>query len=400
MSSTLAPVRHEVPSAQSIPLKLVDTQPEAPFHFNNHDELMAFDVANHSWRETLAKSFKTDKDLAKVLHGIRPVDEEVYDVIAARVTPYVAQLMDKNDPACPIRLQYVPEQDELHVAPHEMGDQLAEDDMMPEGTSLVHRYPNRVLFLVHNICGAYCRHCTRKRMVSDPLNVIDMARIRRSVEYLRDHPEVQDVLLSGGDPLLLTDSKLDEILSMIRQARPDLKILRIGSRLLAQLPTRVTPELVDVLVKNRVTLINTQVNHPREITPLFIERTGMLRRAGVMLGNQSVLIKGVNDDVAVMRDLVMDLVSNGIRPYYVYSMDPAPGNSKFMVSYDRMLEIYHGIRGWVSGPAIPTFIVDGIGGLGKMPVQPEYVKKVEQDGQTKLMATNFEGRTADVSFLL
>lgn len=381
-----------------IPLKLVDTHPT--YHFNNHDELMAFDVADHSWRETLAKSFQSDKDLAKVLQGVRPVEDEVYKVIAARVTPYVAQLMDKNDPACPIRIQYVPEQDEMNIAPHEMGDQLAEDDMMPEGTSLVHRYPNRVLFLVHNICGAYCRHCTRKRMVSDPLNVIDMARIRRSVEYLRDHPEVQDVLLSGGDPLLLTDSKLGEILSMIREARPDLKILRIGSRLLAQLPTRVTPELVNVLVENRVTLINTQVNHPKEITPLFIKHTGMLRRAGIMLGNQSVMIKGVNDSVEVMRDLVMDLVSNGIRPYYVYSMDPAPGNSKFMVSYDRMLAIYHGIRGWVSGPAIPTFIVDGIGGLGKMPVQPEYVQKVEQEGETKLIATNFEGRTADVSYLL
>ncbi|TKB48873.1 KamA family radical SAM protein [Ferrimonas sediminicola] len=398
MSTNTAEKQSSTPSRKAIPLTLIE--PTSPQHFANRSDLMSFDVSAHPWRETLAKSFKTDRDLAKVLQNVRPVDQQVYQVIAARVTPYIAQLMDERNPNCPIRIQYVPEQDELNVAPHEMGDQLSEDDMMPEGTSIVHRYPNRVLFLVHNICGAYCRHCTRKRMVSDPLNVISMERIRRSVDYLREHPEIQDVLLSGGDPLLLTDGKLDQILSMIREARPDLKILRIGSRLLAQLPTRVTPELCEVLVKNRVTLINTQVNHPKEITPLFQERIAMLRHSGIMLGNQSVLMKGVNDDVQVMRDLVMDLVANGIRPYYVYSMDPAPGNSKFQVSYDRMLEIYHGIRGWVSGPAIPTFIVDGIGGLGKMPVQPEYVRKVQDGEQTRLEATNFEGRSADVSYLL
>ncbi|MCF1426851.1 MAG: KamA family radical SAM protein [Shewanella sp.] len=381
-----------------IPLTLVSDC--SPKDFKDYQALMAFDVANTPWRETLARSFKTDKQLARVFSNINPVDDEVYQVIAARITPYIAQLMDQEDPACPIRLQYVPEQDEMDVAPHELGDQLAEDDMMPAGTSIVHRYPNRVLFLVHNICGAYCRHCTRKRMVSDPLNVISMDRIRQSVAYLQAHPEIEDVLLSGGDPLLLTDDRLDTILSMIREARPDLKILRIGSRLPTQLPTRITPELCRVLVKNRVTLLNTQVNHPKEITSLFIKHMTMLRNSGIMLGNQSVLIKGVNDDVDVMRELVMSLISNGIRPYYVYSMDPAPGNSKFQVSYDRMLEIYHGIRGWVSGPAIPTFIVDGIGGLGKMPVQPEYVRKETKEGETRLMATNFEGRSADVSFLL
>ncbi|WP_028865071.1 KamA family radical SAM protein [Psychromonas aquimarina] len=379
-------------------LKLVKNKEEDKFA--DYQSLMDFDVTSRPWRETLAYSFKTDKQLAKVFHNINPVDSEVYKVIAARITPYIAQLMDKDDQACPIRIQYVPEQNEMDVAPQEMGDQLGEDAMMPEGTSIVHRYPNRVLFLVHNICAAYCRHCTRKRMVSEPLNVISIERIRNSVEYLREHPEVQDVLLSGGDPLLLTDDKLDHILSMIREARPDLKILRIGSRLPTQLPTRITPELCQVLVKNRVTLLNTQVNHPKEITPLFKKHMAMLRTSGIMLGNQSVLIKGVNDSVEVMRDLVMELISNGIRPYYVYSMDPAPGNSKFQVSYNRMLEIYHGIRGWVSGPAIPTFIVDGISGLGKMPVQPEYVSRQEIDGESKLIATNFEGRSTDMTFLL
>ena len=381
-----------------IPVVRIDTSNNAPFA--SRPALLDYDVANLPWREVLAKSFKTDRQLSQVFENIRPVDSAVYKVIAARITPYIAQLMDKSDPKCPIRIQYVPEQDEMNVVEHELGDQLAEDDMMPEGTSIVHRYPNRVLFLVHNICGAYCRHCTRKRMVSDPLNVISMDRIRKSVDYLREHPEVQDVLLSGGDPLLLTDDKLDQILSMIREARPDLKILRIGSRLPTQLPTRVTPELCAVLVKNNVTLLNTQVNHPKEITPLFINHMSLLRNSGIMLGNQSVLIKGVNDDIKTMQQLVMELVSNGIRPYYVYSMDPAPGNSKFQVSYERMLEIYHGIRGWVSGPAIPTFIVDGIGGLGKMPIQPEYVSKQNVDGKSKLFATNFEGRTADVSYLL
>ncbi|MFT6347932.1 MAG: lysine 2,3-aminomutase [Psychromonas sp.] len=237
-------------------------------------------------------------------------------------------------------------------------------------------------------------------MVSDPLNIISINRIYNSVEYLRQHSEVQYVLLSGGDPLLLTDDKLDQILSMFREARPDLKILRIGSRLPAQLTTRITAELCQVLVKNHVTLLNTQINHPKEITPLFVEHMALLRNSGIMLGNQSVLIKGVNDNVEVMGDLVMEPISNDIRSYYVYPMDPAPGNSKFQVSYDRMLEIYHGIRGWVSGPTISTFIVDGIGGFGKMPVQPEYVRKQESNCGTKLIATNFEGCSVDRTFLL
>lgn len=383
---------------KDIPLTLIENSKIQTFA--SYDELMDFDIASIPWQQALSHSFKNDKQLAKVFENIKSVDKGVYKVIAARITPYIAQLMDEKDPRCPIRVQYVPEQDEMDIASHEMGDQLSEDSMMPQGTSLVHRYPNRVLFLVHNICGSYCRHCTRKRMVSDPLNIISMERIEQSVEYLKQHTEIEDVLLSGGDPLLLNDEKLDEILSLIRQARPDLKILRIGSRLPAQLPTRITSSLCEILRKNRVTLLNTQVNHPKEMTPLFVKHITMLREAGIMLGNQSVMIKGVNDDINVMRELIMELISHGIRPYYVYSMDPAPGNSKFQVSYERMLEIYQGIRGWVSGPAIPTFIIDGIGGLGKMPIQPEYIQKHSANGKTTLVATNFEGKQADISYLL
>lgn len=359
-------------------------------------------MSNLGWKQVLAGSITNPNDLHKHLNNVKQVPDNFTDTLGMRITPYLLDLMDKDDPNCPIRLQYVPDPDEMTVAIHEMGDQLGEDHDMPEGTSLVHRYPNRVLFLVHNICGSYCRHCTRKRMVSDPTAHVNKQRIRASIEYIGAHPEVEDVLLSGGDPLLFTDDFLDWVLSEIRRVRPDLKILRIGTRLPVQLPHRLDDNLAEILWKNQVTHLNVQVNHPKEITPFFRSQVrNFLRKSGVLLGNQTVLLKGVNDSVEVMRELCMELASMSIRPYYVYSMDPAPGNYHLQISYPRILELVQGLRGWISGVAIPTFVVDGIGGLGKMPVQPQYGTITEDEfGVRKLSFTNFEGKTHDHSFLL
>ncbi|QJT70911.1 lysine 2,3-aminomutase [Vibrio phage vB_VcorM_GR7B] len=369
--------------------------------FATREELMNYDVENTPWTKVYNRRLKTNGHAELVMNNVPRVDDSFYQESEVAITPYLAQLMDENDPNCPIRLQFLPTEAERHIAPHEEGDQLGEHHMEIPGTSITHRYPQRVLFLMNTICAALCRHCTRKRIVLDPDAHIDMTQIRNGVEWLRENKNIEDVLLSGGDPLMFPNAKLDKILGMIREARPDLKILRIGTRLPVHLPTRIDQELVDILHKHDVTLVNIQVNHPKEITPLFIKHIRMLTRGGIPVGNQSVLWKGVNDDPVILKELFMELMSHGVRPYYVYTMDPAPGNSHIQVNYHRTLEIIHKLRGWISGPAMPTFILDGIGGLGKMPIQPDYAKVItDENGNERLVATNFEGKQCDHTFLL
>lgn len=357
--------------------------------FPDYNSLMAYDTVSETWGKSLGRSFRNHLELAKVFGAVSDVDSRVYEAFDTRITPYIAQMMDKDNPNCPIRLQYMPETKELTVLPFEVEDSLGEDHDTIEGTSIVHRYPNRVLFLVHNVCGAFCRYCTRKRFVSNTDRSISKQQIDASIDYLASNTKIEDCLLSGGDPLLLQDSKLNYILQQIRSRAPHVRFLRIGTRLPVQLPTRLTSDLCRILEDNDVQMMNIHVNHPKEITPLLAERLKMVRKAGVMLGNQSVLLKGVNDDIHTLRRLCMDLVSIGVRPYYVYSCDKAEGNSHFYVPLRRMLELYSGLRGWISGPAVPTFIVDAPGGGGKMPVQPDYV--VEKDGE--IVFQNYEGLT-------
>jgi hypothetical protein len=227
-------------------------------------------------------------------------------------------------------------------------------------------------------------------MVSDADAAITGHAIDAGIRYIASHREIEDVLLSGGDPLILSDRKLDAILARLRAEAPHVRLLRIGSRLPARLPTRNTDELCELLSRHNVRMVNIHINHPKEITPLLVGRLAMLRRAGVMFGNQSVLLRGVNDSVAIERELRMRLVEIGVRPSYVYSNDSAHGNWQFTVPLAEMTEIARGLRGWISGPAVPTFVVDGTGGLGKMPVLPAYVM---QDGETgEVWATNYEGQ--------
>lgn len=365
----------------------------------SYAELQAYDPESEPWQKQFARRYTHHSELMGVLNKVEDVDDTVYSKFAIAVTPYMAQLMDRDDPNCPIRLQYLPsfhEQTKPGFAT--MLDELGEERDTIPGTSVVHRYPRRVLFLVSNTCATLCRFCTRKRMVSQPTGSVHKDEIEASIDYIASNKNIEDVLLSGGDPLTFTDERLDEILGAIRSRAPHVRFLRIGSRMVVQLPTRITPELCAVLEKHRVQMVNIHINHHKEITPLLRQRVKMLQKAGVMMGLQTVCLKGVNDSVEVMRELFMQAVEMGVRPYYVYSTDMVEGAHHFIVPHRRMLELYEGLRGWISGPAVPTFIVDGLGGLGKLPIIPTYVREEPlPDGSgTTIKCRNYAGKTVEM----
>ena len=361
--------------------------------------LDAYDPASESWQKQFQRRYTHHSELKGVLNQVEDVDATVYNKFAIAVTPYMAQLMERDDPKCPIRLQYRPsvhEQTQPGFAT--LLDELGEERDTIPGTSVVHRYPRRVLFLVSNTCATLCRFCTRKRMVSQPTGSVHKDEIERSIDYIAANKDIEDVLLSGGDPLTFADDRLDEILGAIRARAPHVRFLRMGSRMVVQLPTRITPELCAVLEKHRVQMVNIHINHPKEITPLLRQRVKMIQKAGVMMGLQTVCLKGVNDDVQVMRELFMQSIEMGVRPYYVYSTDMVEGAHHFIVPHHRMLQLYEGLRGWISGPAVPTFIVDGLGGLGKLPIIPQYVKEeLLPDGTgTTVKCRNYAGKTVEM----
>jgi lysine 2,3-aminomutase len=371
----------------------------APKVFMTYEELQAYEPESESWQKQFARRYTHHAQLKGVLNHVEDVNETVYNKFAIAVTPYMAKLMDRNDPNCPIRMQYLPSfHEETKPGFATMLDQLGEEGDTIPGTSIVHRYPRRVLFLVSNTCATLCRFCTRKRMVSQPAGSVHKDEIEASIDYIANNKNIEDVLLSGGDPLTFTDERLDEILGMIRARAPHVRFLRIGSRMVVQMPTRVTPELCAVLEKHRVQMINIHINHPKEITPLLRRRVKMLQKAGIMMGLQTVCLKGVNDSVEVMRELFMQTVEMGVRPYYVYSTDMVEGAHHFIVPHRRMLELYEGLRGWISGPAVPTFIVDGLGGLGKLPIIPSYVREEAlPDGSgTTVKCRNYAGKTVEM----
>jgi lysine 2,3-aminomutase len=286
------------------------------------------------------------------------------------VTPYFATLIDPEDPACPIRKQVVPVEGELVVSPGDMTDPLDEDGAsVVEG--LVHRYPDRVLFLVLDTCAAYCRYCTRSRLVSqgelEPLG----RRVDAVLAYLREHREVRDVLLSGGDPLLMADAVLDRLLGRLREI-PHLEFLRIGTRIPGFLPQRITPELVAVLRKHRVWL-SVHFCHVRELTPEVAQAADLLADGGIPLGCQTVLLKGVNDSVPALRDLFHGLLKLRIRPYYLYQCDPVLGTGHLRTSVGKGLALMDRLRGHTTGYAVPTYVVDAPGGGGKIAVQTDNV---------------------------
>jgi lysine 2,3-aminomutase len=301
-----------------------------------------------------------------------------------RISPAMVDLI--REPGDPIWRQYVPTVQELEIEDG-IVDSLAEDAHSPV-PNITHRYPDRALFLVSPVCAAYCRFCTRRRKVGDP-EKIPMAQLESAFQYLAQHTEIRDVIMSGGDPLMLSDRRLDEICGRLR-AIPHLEILRIGSRVPCHLPERITPELCATLKKHHPLYINTHFNHPDELTPAAIRALGMLADAGIPLGCQTVLLKGINDDPAVMKRLMQKLLVARVRPYYIYQADQVAGAEHFRTSVEKGLEIVQALRGWTSGLAVPHYVIDAPGGGGKIPLLPEYVLAIDDD---QVVLRNYAGKT-------
>ncbi len=291
------------------------------------------------------------------------------------ITPYYAALMDPDDPTCPIRLQSVPTMGETIVAPADLEDPLAEERDMPT-PGVTHRYPDRVLFYTTHNCPVYCRHCTRKRKVSDPTSAAAKRQIEDSLAYIEKHTEIRDVVISGGDPLSLSDERLDYILGRLR-AIPHVEIFRLGTRNLVTLPQRVTDDFVHMLREHHPVYVNTHFNHPKECTAEAFEAARRLADAGCVIGNQTVLLKGINDDPKIVMELNHKLLLMRIRPYYIYQCDLAKGISHFRTPIEKGIEIIEALRGHTSGLAVPYFVVDAPRGGGKIPVNPNYVVRHE-----------------------
>jgi len=306
--------------------------------------------------------------------------------LALAITPYFFNLIDPADENCPIRQQVIPRIEETHTASWEMSDPCGEDSHSPV-PGLVHRYPDRVLFLVTDRCAAYCRYCTRSRLVSNATGYDFHPEFDKQIAYIAAHPEIRDVLLSGGDPLLLSDDKLENLLSRLR-AIPHVEFLRIGSRIPTFLPQRITPELCAMLKKFHPLFMSIHSNHPRELTTEVRDAMGRLADAGIPLGNQSVLLKHVNDDALVMKAHVQKLLMCRVKPYYIYQCDLISGSSHLRVSVRKGIEIMQQLRGHTTGYAVPTYVIDAPGGGGKVPINPEYVLSHNAD---RVVIRNFEG---------
>ena len=307
--------------------------------------------------------------------------------LALAITPYFFNLIDRVDPACPIRRQVIPRAEELVVSEGEMLDSLGEDEHSPV-PGLVHRYPDRVLFLVTDRCAAYCRYCTRSRLVSNAQDYNFHPEYEQGLRYIEAHPEVRDVLLSGGDPLLLSDRKLEHLIARLREIK-HVEFIRLGSRIPVFLPQRITPELCEIFRKYGPIWMSIHVNHPKEATAELKAACERLAFAGVPLGNQSVLLKGVNDDPEVMKALVHRLLRMRVRPYYLYQMDLITGGAHFKTPISKGLEIIEALRGHTTGYAVPQYVIDAPGGGGKVPVNPDFVESVTDD---RIVLRNYEGR--------
>ena len=341
------------------------------------------------WRWQVANRIQTVEMLSQVIHL---TDEQKAGVISAlskfrmAITPYYATLIDQNNPDDPIFKQCVPTALELQSVPSDLDDPLYEEVDSPVH-GLTHRYPDRVLFLITDQCGMYCRHCTRRRLAG----MTDARRSRGEVDaaigYIREHEEVRDVLLSGGDALLVDDEFLEYVISEVRKIQ-HVEVIRIGTRAPVVLPQRITPELCAMLRKYHPLWLNTQFNHPSEVTPESSKAIAMLADAGIPVGNQSVLLKGINDCPYIMKELIQKLVAIRVRPYYIYQCDLTSGISHFRTSVYKGIEIMEFLRGHTSGFSVPQFVVDAPHGGGKIPVSPNYILSMSPD---RIVLRNYEG---------
>ena len=350
------------------------------------------DVTEEQWEDwhwQVNNRLSTVEDIKAVVNLTPEEEAEIEKVIGGfrvGITPYYASLMDPDDPKCPVRMQAVPTLAEMHRSEADDADPLHEDADSP-APGLTHRYPDRVLFLITDQCSMYCRHCTRRRLAGETDGARSMEDINACIDYIRKTEVVRDVLLSGGDALCVEDDVLEYIISELRKI-DHVDIVRIGSRTPVVMPQRITPELCNMLKKYHPIWLNTHFNHPKEMTPRAAKACQMLADAGIPLGNQSVLLRGVNDCKHIMRDLMHTLVKNRVRPYYIYICDLSIGIEHFRTTVSKGIEIMEGLRGHTSGYAVPTFVVDAPGGGGKTPVMPQYVISQTHD---KVILRNYEG---------
>ncbi|KXZ40153.1 lysine 2,3-aminomutase [Alkalithermobacter thermoalcaliphilus JW-YL-7 = DSM 7308] len=343
----------------------------------------------NDWKWQLKNRIETLEDLKKYIPLTKEEEEgtkECLKTLRMAITPYYLSLIDPNDKYDPIRKQAIPTSLELIQSEADLLDPLHEDEDSPT-PGLTHRYPDRALLLVTDQCSMYCRHCTRRRFAGHNDDVVPTDQIDKAIEYIKDTPQIRDVLLSGGDALLISDEKLEYIIKKLRQI-PHVEIIRIGTRTPVVMPQRITKELVDMLKKYHPIWINVHFNHPNEITEESKRACEMLADAGIPLGNQSVLLRGVNDCVHVMKKLVNELVKIRVRPYYIYQCDLSMGLEHFRTPVSKGIEIIEGLRGHTSGFCVPTFVVDAPGGGGKTPVMPNYIISQSHD---KVILRNFEG---------
>ena len=373
------PVRHRIES---------DVQPD----YKKHSVWRDLPLGTwQDWHWQMRNRITSPEELARVV-SITPREqrtiERALDRFRFAIPPYYASLIDVDDPECPIRLQSVPGDDELTLGEFDIADPLNEEgDAVAPG--MTHRYPDRVLWVVMHECAMLCRHCTRKRKVGKALNGVSDHDLDAGIRYLKDHPEVRDVLLSGGDPFLLSDERIERILRRLRHEVPSVEIIRFGSRLPVTMPQRITPNLVETLRRYHPIYVNTHFNHPKEFTEESESALSRMANAGIPLGNQTVLLAGVNDCWALMRKLMHKLTANRVRPYYIYQCDLAEGLQHFRTTVAKGIEIMEHLRGHISGLAVPTFVVDAPGGGGKIPVNPNYVVSQHEH---KFVLRNFEGR--------
>lgn len=345
----------------------------------------------NDWHWQLKHRIRTPEQLNRLMPSLTPEEfagaKLANHKLALGITPYFFNLINPSDENCPIRWQVIPREEETHTASWEMSDPCDEDSHSPV-PGLVHRYPDRVLFLVTDRCASYCRYCTRSRLVSNASGYDFHPNFEAQIDYIRRTPSIRDVLLSGGDPLLLSDEKLETLLSRLR-AIPHVEFVRIGSRIPIFLPQRITPELCAMLRQFHPLFLSVHSNHPRELTLEVRVALGRLADAGIPLGNQSVLLRHVNDHPAIMKAQVQKLLMCRVRPYYIYQCDLISGSAHLRTSVREGLEIMETLRGHTTGYAVPTYVIDAPGGGGKTPVSPEYVLSLNAD---RVVIRNYEGK--------
>lgn len=343
----------------------------------------------NDWKWHVKNRIETIDDLKKYIN-LTPMEidgiKDCLTTLRMAITPYYLTLIDPENAKDPVRKQAIPTDLELYRSPADLEDPLHEDGDSPV-PGLTHRYPDRALLLVTDQCSMYCRHCTRRRFAGQKDTAMPSGHIDKAIEYIAANPQIRDIVISGGDPLLLADSKLEGIIQKIR-AIPHIEIIRIGTRTPVVLPQRITPELCDMLKKYHPIWLNTHYNHPKEITADAARACELINYAGIPIGNQSVLLAGVNDCVHVMKKLVHELVKIRVRPYYIYQCDLSFGLSHFRTPVAKGIEIIEALRGHTSGFCVPTFVVDAPGGGGKIPVMPNYLIS---SGYEKTILRNFEG---------